>query len=338
MWGYHFLSEVSCTICSQLNADIALLKPELVRTPTESPLYWWKLRRSARIRESPELYSLVLTPDTNSHPTLWELPRRTFYLFAHGKLSSCSIMRAPPYLLYLGTVCIARGLSDWTNSEDALSQMKSWLRLCEGPGHSQCLVPKRPTWLPKRLISIGSTIADQIVVVETEKLDQPVDRYMTLSHCWGDPKISPLSLRLTVEDGASFHDPTVGIIWAKLPQNFKDAIQIARQLGVRYLWIDALCIIQDNDEFHQEGQLMHLVYRNSFCTLAAAASKDSQGGFFRNRRTEDLIPGVLEISGSSFLRNGTWTILSSDMWLDQLLGQSLYQRGWVFQGRYYPLN
>ncbi|KAH6660498.1 heterokaryon incompatibility protein-domain-containing protein [Truncatella angustata] len=314
-WGSHDLSNSDCVFCSQLRADVEPVRKLVDESASKAPLYWWKLRRPARIRESPESYSLIFTPNSEGYLALRSVPKRTFHLLEQD------------------TVRIATKLADRTDSDTTVSQMKSWLNLCKGSGHAQCPHPKRPTWIPKRLIDIGATSTDRILVIESATLSNPVDGYMTLSHCWGDPKVSPLNIRLTVVDNATFGNPELGIDWSELPQNFKDSITIARELKVRYIWIDALCIIQDNDEFHQEGQLMHLVYRNSLCTLAAASSDDSRGGLFRDRNNRELIPNVLETSASSKFGKRSWVILPSALWHDQLLSQPLYKRGWVFQER-----
>jgi hypothetical protein len=133
-----------------------------------------------------------------------------------------------------------------------------------------------------------------------------------------------------------FMDPNEGIRWSELDNNFQDAITVTRDLGISYIWIDSMCIVQGKcGDFNVEGDLMHKVYRNSFCNLAAAASSDSRGGFFRNRGDKsNLIPDTIKASGSSrIFGQKTWQILSSDMWLDQLLNQILYTRGWTFQGK-----
>ena len=57
-----------------------------------------------------------------------------------------------------------------------------------------------------------------------------------------------------------------------------------RNLGYRYLWIDSLCIVQDDQEdWDREATLMYNVYTNAECNLAAAASRDSSGGLFFKR-------------------------------------------------------
>lgn len=138
---------------------------------------------------------------------------------------------------------------------------------------------------------------------------------------------------LKIENERAFTNPDEGIAWTELPKNFRNAIEMARALGVGYIWIDSLCIVQDNEEFATEGQLMHLVYRNSFCNLAAVDSDGCQGGFFPEGLMEPLdLSGVITSSKSPIFGGRSWHILPSDLWEYRLLQKVLYTRGWVFQG------
>lgn len=74
------------------------------------------------------------------------------------------------------------------------------------------------------------------------------------------------------------------ISWDAIPATFQDAIRISRKLGVQYVWIDSLCIIQDSvKDWESESSKMAEIYRNSYVTIAGAASKDSKGGLGLNR-------------------------------------------------------
>jgi len=64
-----------------------------------------------------------------------------------------------------------------------------------------------------------------------------------------------------------------------LPSTFQDAVRITKSLQVRYLWIDSLCIIQDDfSDWEREASLMGNVYANSFLTIAASSSTDDSSG------------------------------------------------------------
>lgn len=104
-------------------------------------------------------------------------------------------------------------------------------------------------------------------------------RYMTLSHRWGQ---KPLR-KLTRDNMREFMG---GIKLSSLPQNFQDAIKVASGLEIRWLWIDALCIIQDDEglrDWLEESASMEKVYTNSYCNISATAAMDSTEGLFHKR-------------------------------------------------------
>lgn len=101
--------------------------------------------------------------------------------------------------------------------------------------------------------------------------------YATLSHCWG----SALPLRTTKETLAQFAEEIPQEI---LPKTFADAIQIARDLEIPHIWIDALCIVQeDEEEWQSEAGHMDGIYRGSQLTISAVQSSDSSGGCFSSK-------------------------------------------------------
>jgi hypothetical protein len=87
-----------------------------------------------------------------------------------------------------------------------------------------------------------------------------------------------------------------------LPLSFKDAIAVTRALGVRYLWIDAMCIIQDDySDWRDQAPLMGKIYRSSHCTLAAHSAEDSTVGFLESTSTSlRPVAFVPEISPNGF--------------------------------------
>ncbi|PVI02269.1 HET-domain-containing protein, partial [Periconia macrospinosa] len=105
--------------------------------------------------------------------------------------------------------------------------------------------------------------------------------YATLSHSWGDPSHRPLTTT----------DQTLprrqhGIEDEELPQTFRQAVHVCREIGIEYLWIDSLCIIQEQEsqeDWAKEAPRMGLVYGNSRLTISAAAATNSTEGFFLER-------------------------------------------------------
>ena len=124
-----------------------------------------------------------------------------------------------------------------------------------------------------------------------------------------------------------------GIDDQELPRTFQHAIQMTRRLGIRYIWIDSLCIIQDdNEDWQREAPLMEKVYGNSYCNIAAADAKNSTEGLFRSRKQYHLPPSATKAIWVN--QNAEkCTVVRDDFWKGELLSAPLYTRAWVFQER-----
>jgi hypothetical protein len=148
---------------------------------------------------------------------------------------------------------------------------RKWITECSND-HDHCQV-KENYQLRTRLISVKKT---RIQLVLTSDWTT-VPRYATLSHCWGNMEF----LKLTRETLDSF---LTSIPVDGLSQTFRDAIEITRELGLQYLWIDSLCIIQnDLQDWEVEASLMSTVYRGSHINIAAAAAINGNGGCFQEK-------------------------------------------------------
>ena len=172
-----------------------------------------------------------------------------------------------------------------TRSAASRDRLFDWLSEC-CYSHSTC-AKHDDSFLPDRLVDLGPIQqgkAPRLVepsVVQRGCPDGEPEPYVCLSHCWG----VETPLKLTSDRVKVFKE---GIPAEKLPETFKDAIVIAREFSVRYIWIDSLCIIQDDvSDWEHQAKKMAAVYRNCTFTIAATASKDGSGGCFRD------IPEVL---------------------------------------------
>lgn len=111
-------------------------------------------------------------------------------------------------------------------------------------------------------------------------------KYATLSHCWGG--ITSEIPSLTTSNYERFLQ-RIDIM--DLPQTFQDAIQLTRHLGIRYLWIDSLCIIQDSrEDWLDQSAVMGSVYQGSYLNIAATKSTDPYGGLFTTRNPFVVTP------------------------------------------------
>jgi hypothetical protein len=317
-----------CVFCKALYQDIVKV-PALKNEGRahDWPQYRWTIRSLCKTRATKETVTVTFRQiirdqrkeeRTGEEKTIVEipLPSRTFCLFPEADLG---VIPTPEAL----------GLSTHPGSSGA--QIKSWMQICDRT-HEVCLKRRkdigRNAFVPTRLLDIRGPARDPIKVIET-KWDEVDGPYATLSHCWG--RIEFVTLTTKTRDRYK----TKGVPWEDLPVNFKQAIEVARFLGVKYIWIDSLCIIQGRDgDFKDEAGKMHQVYRNSYCNIAIADSENSVGGLFRPRKPEEVIPVRYEANGKNpMLGAKSWRIVPEDLWDKELLQTILYTRGWVFQER-----
>ncbi|SMQ56159.1 unnamed protein product [Zymoseptoria tritici ST99CH_3D7] len=161
---------------------------------------------------------------------------------------------------------------------EATAKIARWLRECSQ--HDFCNQWRRIAdtgdRLPTRLLEIKVTgNSYRVRLVHTAGWANRNIGYATLSHCWG----GYLPTRLTKGNMASF---AVDIDWDTLPKTFQDAVYTTARLEIKYIWIDALCIIQDSrEDWSIEAAEMTNVYANSSVGLSADASEDGHGGLLR---------------------------------------------------------
>jgi hypothetical protein len=134
------------------------------------------------------------------------------------------------------------------------------------------------SYAPTRVLDIGDQNAPVSVKLSTCLNER--DRFVALSYCWGETAGVIQTTRATISKWEE------GIPYSSLPILFQDTIQLTRALGIRYLWIDCLCIIQDDlSDWERESANMAKVYSNSYITIAATASVSPHTGLFVQRWT-----------------------------------------------------
>ncbi|KAG5819171.1 hypothetical protein H9Q74_000758 [Fusarium xylarioides] len=205
-------------------------------------------------------------------------------------------------------------LKPWTGPVVDTSRILRWISSCEHLHGSKCAMPTNlpfteafPSLRVLRLIDIEDNC-----IVEMARLE----KYIALSYVWG----AVANLRLTKANRRALLVPgSLKEVLEMLPNTIKDAIMLAERLGCRYLWVDALCLLQNDSED------LDLVYERAWLTIVAASGHDA------NAR----LPGVQE--GTRGGSDNTFEIVPGVkmgivMGLERLLERSVYNsRAWTFQ-------
>lgn len=188
-----------------------------------------------------------------------------------------------------------------------------------------CMKPqedsKSPTEAPTRLIDVGTSAKEPIRLIQTNQNEQY--RYIALSHCWG--QMEENQRFCTYQN--NLVQRMANIPYNQMPATFRDAVRVTRALGVRYLWIDSLCIIQRNSEdWLKESGRMQDVFNNAHCTIAASSASSSLVGFLGPRQPRDVVR-LTTSSGPLYLAEAI------DDFATDVDASILSSRGWVFQER-----
>ncbi|RDL41420.1 uncharacterized protein BP5553_01399 [Venustampulla echinocandica] len=203
------------------------------------------------------------------------------------------------------------------------SLVRKWLSWCElnhgaqcAPGHEQLHIST---------LRVIDVIKNCVVDVSTGS------RYITLSYVWGS---TPM-LRLTTANRKElYQEGSLDLSTRQIPQTIHDAILIARELGERYLWVDAICIIQDDPQDSERYiSKMDHIYSGSSLTLVAASGTDANAGLPGVRSgTRDMenFQDILKVD----LPGGPQELAVARGLLLPLLAFSRWDtRGWTYQER-----
>ena len=161
--------------------------------------------------------------------------------------------------------------------------------------------------MPTRLIDVDA-FREDVKLVDSASFGGR-GKYIALSHVWGKGKHFKT-------ETINLDNHRIRIPFGDLPKTFRDAVLATRALGLRYLWIDSICIIQDSPaDWKQEASLMASVYFNAYATISAAASKDSDSGLFFDRDPPACSVQLSYTTSSSAV--GLWTVHNQTPSFDQ---------------------
>lgn len=214
---------------------------------------------------------IILTADEDK----W-VDQQRFIVLANGGMY-CTTCKSSIIILTKSARGMERGIWRCPNPVtflDRVSTLEGWLKECCFGDHPKCrgtLVSDAPR--AARLLEVFTDNGrHSLRLVSTGDLPQDT-RYIALSHCWGGVAINSKTTRENVE--AYF----ISIDIEMIPKTFQESVHITRALGIRYLWIDSLCIIQhDEDDWQREAAKMANVFRSAILTISATSAENSAQG------------------------------------------------------------
>ncbi|KAF5589818.1 uncharacterized protein FSUBG_11020 [Fusarium subglutinans] len=209
-------------------------------------------------------------------------------------------------------------------TEETLSWMKSKLESCVLHNHFN---PDK-TFIPDRLIDVRGDQLSLVLTKHFQPRDADSHRYTALTYCWGPEPHASKQLKTT---SVNIHQHLQHIPEFSLPQVIKDAVAVTRTLCIPFLWVDALCILQDEtSDWDKQCVVMERIYGNAHLTLAAASSDNCEEGFIKKKDRIVLpfrrTPHDIQVFGiySPRYEEETGREISPSAW---------FQRGWTFQER-----
>ncbi|KAG4267588.1 hypothetical protein FPRO04_12743 [Fusarium proliferatum] len=225
----------------------------------------------------------------------------------------------------------------YNNPADVCSLVQRFMNNCSD--HIECSLEKEPLqdedstelWevfeLPSRVLCLKDDAGHDVVKLFETKGSRGT--YCALSHCWGPQGKHPL--RTTK---ANLEEHVANIPWSSVPRTFRDAIELIRGLGIKYLWIDSLCIIQDDDsDWNCEARKMASVYQRAALVIAAAGANDSTEGLFISKRPKPEYFSLPNTSSDGHVVS-TYVAEAPHDTTEWGIGGPLEERGWVFQEWY----
>lgn len=223
--------------------------------------------------------------------------------------------------------------------------MRESLRRCVSKHRNTCRILCSDGTLPQRLLDLGCDkekldwrLIETRTLTEHRQNNNVAERieYAALSYCWGPNEENQPQLKKT-----SFSDMMLQIPQSPMAQTLRDAISVCQTLGIRYLWADVLCIIQDDiSDWERESKIMGFIYKNALVTICALSSNSAGESFlrrnakyasvnFRSRLVSD-VHGTFNLLAQHHQTSRTGIYDSTKADQDPFKNHWM-KRGWTFQ-------
>jgi hypothetical protein len=219
----------------------------------------------------------------------------------------------------LHTPC--RPLNRWPSSKDTMAWVRERLEICDTQ-HFNCRIlrDRLPPGRPSRLLYIPDNRSTEFKVVPMA--GRAIPPYVALSYCWGN------RIQLGVCTTANLSALLEGMALCELPLTVRDAVQVAIASGISWVWVDRLCIVQDDpQDVEVELRNMAGIYAKASLVLSAACAQNSEDGFLSTREAPQnfLLPfNIAGVEPGHVLLHEQYSFADSSV-------SFIDQRAWTFQ-------
>jgi hypothetical protein len=198
-----------------------------------------------------------------------------------------------------------------------------WLAHCDGKHNC---TPKSGFW-PTRVVDVGGR-DNELSTIRILETESPADAgYIALSHCWGKPTNEEKKRYCTTLE--NYKDRLNGFNIHNLPRTFQDVIKVVRALGLRFLWIDAICIIQEDEgDWDKQSAKMKDVFSSAYCTIAVDSAKGWSDGFCERESQPQFSTGIRDGDGRRM-----YVCNTEHDFENHVINGELNKRAWVLQER-----
>ncbi|KAF2093811.1 HET-domain-containing protein [Rhizodiscina lignyota] len=231
------------------------------------------------------------------------------------------MLAAQLYDLSVPAHVISSELSSDSKAKNSLTLAKVWLHHCR-EAHPSCR-NQYPDFMPDRLLRISKASKDPVLI---QGKFEPAP-YVALLYCWGNAKDILVTNRNNLEEHLD------RIVLDSLPLVLQDAATVCRLLDVDYLWVDSLCIIQNDEDqrdWSQQSAQMRKIYSGAELVIAVESSPDCTIGFLEGQDTQvPWRPFEFEHDGRKTIYFAKVPSLSES--IGSIQTTSLSRRGWAMQ-------
>ncbi|KAL9110655.1 MAG: hypothetical protein Q9227_004832 [Pyrenula ochraceoflavens] len=197
-----------------------------------------------------------------------------------------------------------------------------WLRLCD-EGHSECRIRGGSAGGGTiRLIDVRSRC-----ITPLREINDTQSKYVALSYVWG----TSLEGSQLMKSNKTALERDGGLDQINLPKTISDAILLVNSLGLGYLWVDSLNIVQDDPvDIAQQIPQMRNIYSRSCFTLIADCGEDAHAGLAGFNSDRNFIQEIVELDNMSLI-SGSDVIHTSVQY--NMPSRKWSRRGWTMQER-----